>query len=201
MTLAVDENMQVDYELLHDAIFNAVVASSDILTTDNVTVEYYYNGVTELDSKWLPLEGQAVVGSVGYPAISAGEKKIRISWPGNQQYAPTTIEATITVKDREKVQFNLNEGPYEVGMKFTDDQAYDYSVTALAIYNTVVASTTPAVEFDDVTLEFSKTGLNFEPLDQTNFLTSLVWVPGKSAFLWRIPRIPRKFHYCGCDHH
>lgn len=172
VTLAVGDDMKVDYELLHDAIFNAVVASSDILTTDNVTVEYYYNGVTELDSKWLPLEGQAVVGSVGYPAISAGEKKIRISWPGNQQYAPTTIEATITVKDREKVQFNLNEGPYEVGMKFTDDQAYDYSVTALAIYNTVVASTTPAVEFDDVTLEFSKTGLNFEPLDQTNFLTS-----------------------------
>lgn len=292
VVLAVDENMKVDYDAVHDAIFNAVVASSDILTADNVTIEYYYKGITELDSKWLPLEGQDVVGDMGYPAISVGEQKVRISWPGsqnyapttieatitvtnlpaapytlketpdavtlavgsdmkvdynlletaifnavvassdvitvdnvtityestakidiggilpkdwvalagetktymnipvafpaisageqkirifwpgNQQYAPTTIEATVTVNDRDQVQFNLNDGPYEVGMKFTDDQAYDYSVTAQAIYNAVVASTTPAVDFSQVTLEFSKTGANFEPLDQTNFFAS-----------------------------
>ena len=102
VTLAVGEDMKVDYDALHNAIFNAVVASSDVLTADNVTVTYYYKGITELDSKWLPLEGQAVVGSVGYPAISAGEQKVKISFAGNQTYAPTTIEATITVKDREQ---------------------------------------------------------------------------------------------------
>lgn len=172
VTLAVGEDMNVDYAALEDAIFNAVVASSNVLTADNVTVTYYYKGITELDSKWLPLEGQAVVGSVGYPAISAGEQKVKISFAGNQTYAPTTIEATITVKDREQVQFNLHNGPYEVGMKFTDDQGYDYTVTAQAIYNAVVASTTPNVDFSAVTLEFSKTGANYEPLDQTNFWTS-----------------------------
>lgn len=172
VTLAVGEDMKVDYDALHNAIFNAVVASSDVLTADNVTVTYYYKGITDLGSKWLPLEGQAVVGSVGYPAISAGEQKVKISFAGNQTYAPTTIEATITVKDREQVQFNLNDGPYEVGMKFTDDQGYDYTVTAQAIYNAVVASTTPNVDFSAVTLEFSKTGANYEPLDQTNFWTS-----------------------------
>lgn len=172
VTLAVDEDMKVDYAALEDAIFHAVVASSNVLTADNVTVTYYYKGITELDSKWLPLEGQAVVGSVGYPAISAGEQKVKISFAGNQTYAPTTIEATITVKDREQVQFNLHNGPYEVGMKFTDDQGYDYTVTAQAIYNAVVASTTPNVDFSAVTLEFSKTGANYEPLDQTNFWTS-----------------------------
>lgn len=179
VTLAVDDDMKVDYELLHDAIFNAVVASSDILTADNVTVEYYYNGVTELDSKWLPLEGQAVVGSVGYPAISAGEKKIRISWPGNQNYAPTTIETTITVNDREQVQFNLNNGPYEVGLVFTADQGYNYDATAAAIYNTVVASTTnpTGLTAEDVTVEYNvdKTGITdtFKPLNETD-LTGLV---------------------------
>ena len=172
VTLTVKEDLSVDYSALKTAIFNAVVASSEVIKAEDVTIEYYYNGITELDSKWLPLEGQAVVGSVGYPAISAGEQKIRISWPGNQQYAPTTIEKTITVKDREQVQFNLHEGPYEVGMKFTDDQAYDYTVTAQAIYNAVVASTTPNVDFSAVTLEFSKTGANYEPLDQTNFWAS-----------------------------
>ena len=45
-------------------------------------------------------------------------------------------------------------------------------MTAQAIYNAVVASTTPEVDFSQVTLEFSKTGANFEPLDQTNFWTS-----------------------------
>ena len=172
VTLVVDENLETDYAAIHDAIFAAVVESSEVLTADNVTITYYYKGVTDLDSKWLPLEGQDVVGSLGYPAISEGDHQIRISWLGNQTYAPTTIKATVTVNDREQIQFNLNEGPYEVGMVFTADQGYDYEATAQAIYNAVVASTTPAVDFSNVTLEFSKTGVNFEPLDQTNFWTS-----------------------------
>ena len=179
VTLAVGEDMKVDYAALEDAIFNAVVASSDVLTADNVTVTYYYKGITELGSKWLPLEGQAVVGNMGYPAISAGEQKVRISWPGSQQYAPTTIDATITVKDREQVQFNLNAAPYEVGMKFTDDQGYDYDATAAAIYNAVVASTVnpEGLTASDVTVEYNvdKTGITdtFKPLNETD-LTGLV---------------------------
>lgn len=179
VTLAVGEDMKVDYAALEDAIFNAVVASSEVLTADNVTVTYYYKGITELDSKWLPLEGQPVVGGLGYPAISAGEQKVRISWPGSQTYAPTTIEMTITVKDREQVQFNLNDGPYEVGMKFTDDQGYDYDATAAAIYNAVVASTVnpEGLTASDVTVEYNmdKTGITdtFKPLNETD-LTGLV---------------------------
>ena len=104
MTLAVGEDMKVDYAALEDAIFNAVVASSDVLTADNVTVTYYYKASLWWTPSGSRLEGQTVVGNMGYPAISAGEQKVRISWPGSQQYAPTTIEATITVKDREQVQ-------------------------------------------------------------------------------------------------
>lgn len=120
VTLAVGSDMKVDYNLLETAIFNAVVASSDVIKADNVTVEYYYEGLTSVDSKWLPLEGKPVVGEAGWPAISAGNKQIRIYWPGNQQYAPTTIEATVQVNDREQVQFTLNgDGEnYEVGMVF-----------------------------------------------------------------------------------
>ena len=179
VTLAVDENMQVDYDLLHNAIYNAVVASSEVLTADNVTIEYYYKGITGLAAKWLPLEGQDVVGGLGYPAISAGEQKIRITWPGNQQYAPTTIETKITVKDREKVEFNLKDAPYEVGMVFTADQGYNYDATAAAIYNAVVASTTnpTGLTAEDVTVEYNvdKTGITdtFKPLNETD-LTGLV---------------------------
>lgn len=180
--LTVDENLKLNVNKLYQDMFNAIIKSSDAeLTLDDVEITYYARNyvvdpnVPGASYEWMPLEGgtKTVVGvPLTFPAIPAGTQKIRIYWPGNQQYAPTTIEATVEVKDREQVQFNLNDGPYEVGMKFTDDQAYDYSVTAQAIYNAVVASTTPEVDFSQVTLEFSKTGANFEPLDQTNFWTS-----------------------------
>lgn len=171
VVLAVDENLKVDYDALHDAIFSAVVESSEVLTSNNVSIEYYYAGLTPVDSKWLPLEGQSVVGGLGYPAISAGERKIRISYAGDSTYAPTTIETTITVADREQVQFNLKDGPYEVGMVYDAEQGYDYAATARAIYNAVVASTTPAVAFEDVKLEFRKSRLDYyKPLDQGSLL-------------------------------
>lgn len=174
VTLAVGEDMKVDYAALEDAIFNAVVVSSDVLTKDNVSVTYEAKLVTSLGAKYVPLNGEGL-----YPAISAGDQKVRISWPGNQTYAPTTIEATITVKDREQVQFNLHEDPYEVGMKFTDDQGYDYDATAAAIYNAVVASTVnpEGLTASDVTVEYNvdKTGITdtFKPLNETD-LTGLV---------------------------
>ena len=179
VTLAVDEDMAVDYDALRAAIFGAVVAESSVLTAGNVTIEYYYKGITSLDSKWLPLEGQSVVGGIGYPAISAGIQQIRIVYAGDRTYAPVTIEASVEVKDREQVQFVLNEGPYEVGMKFTADQGYDYAATAQAIYNAVVSSTVnpEGLTAADVTVEYNtdKTGItdSFKPLTETD-LTGLV---------------------------
>lgn len=169
VTLTVDESLNVNYTDLCKDIFNAVVASSDAIKAEDVTITYEAKLLTSVDAKYVPLEGEGL-----YPAISAGSQKIRIFWPGNQQYAPTTIEATVQVNDREQVQFTLNgDGKnYEVGMVFNAEQGYDYAATAKAIYDAVVSSTTPAVDFSKVTLEFSKTGANFEPLDQTNFFTS-----------------------------
>lgn len=178
VTLAVGEDMEVDYDLLQDAIFSAVVDSSDVLTADNVTITYYTKAVTDVDAKYVSLKGEKGT-LLTWPAISAGEQKIRIFFAGNQQYAPTTIEATITVKDREKVQFNLKDAPYEVGMVFTADQGYDYDATAAAIYNAVVASTTNPTDLtaEDVTVEYNvdKTGITdtFKPLNETD-LTGLV---------------------------
>lgn len=178
VTLAVGEDMEVDYDLLHNAIYNAVVASSEVLTADNVTITYYTKAVTDVDAKYVSLKGEKGT-LLTWPAISAGDQKIRIFFAGNQQYAPTTIEATITVKDREKVQFNLKDAPYEVGMVFTADQGYNYDATAAAIYNAVVASTTnpTGLTAKDVTVEYNvdKTGITdtFKPLNETD-LTGLV---------------------------
>lgn len=179
VTITVDENLETNFDALRKDIFNAVVASSDILTAENVTITYYAEAVTgsvgDLGWNWVSLEG-GTVNALKYPAISAGEQKIRISWPGDQTYAPTTIEKTVTVNDREQIQFNLKngEGPYEVGMVFTADQGYDYEATAQAIYEAVVASTTPiSLTADDVTVEYNATLTGatdqFKPLDGTDW--------------------------------
>lgn len=174
--LAVDKNLELDTDKLYQDIFNAIVATSTPeLTLDDVTITYYAEAETgslgSLGHAWVPLEG-GKSGGLNYPAIPAGTQQVRISWAGNQNYAPTTLEVNVNVKEREQVQFNLNDGPYEVGMVFNAQQGYDYATTAKAIYDAVVASTTPAVDFANVTLEFSKTGTIFKPLDQTNFGTS-----------------------------
>lgn len=171
------EEITVDYSALREQIFNTVVKSSKpALTVDDVTIEYYATAKTgsvgELGKAWMPLEG-GTKNALSYPAISAGEQNLRLVWGGSQEYAPTTVEFTLTVADREQLQFNLNEGPYEVGMAFADDQSYDYKATAEAIYNAVVASTSPiALSADEVTVEYNAdpTGIinTFKPLDYTD---------------------------------
>lgn len=181
--LTVTEDMQLDIEKLYQDVFSEVIVSSiPELTLDDVTIEYYAENVVLGKPggtyAWMPLEG-GKSDIREFPAISAGDQKIRIFFAGNQQYAPTTIEATITVKDREKVQFNLKDAPYEVGMVFTADQGYNYDATAAAIYNAVVASTTnpTGLTAEDVTVEYNvdKTGITdtFKPLNETD-LTGLV---------------------------
>lgn len=180
--LTVDENLKLNVNKLYQDMFNAIIKSSDAeLTLDDVEITYYARNyvvdpnVPGASYEWMPLEGgtKTVVGvPLTFPAIPAGTQKVRIYWPGNQQYAPTTIEATVEVKDREQVQFTLNEGPYTVGMKFTDDQNYDYTATAEAIYGAVVATTTPAVNYDQVKVEYNADPTSitdtFKPLDYTD---------------------------------
>lgn len=174
--LTVDENLNLNVNKLYQDMFNAIVQTSDpVLTLDDVTIEYYATATTgavgELGKAWMPLEGGK--DTLTYPAIPAGSQQVRISWPGNQQYAPTTITVNVQVKDREQVQFNLNEGPYTVGMVFNDEQGYDYTATAKAIYDAVVESTeNPAgLTAEQVKVEYNAdpTGLtdSFKPLDWT----------------------------------
>ena len=81
------------------------------------------------------------------------------------------------MNDRPAVEFVLNDSPYEVSMVFTDDQGYDYDATAAAIYEAVVASTTPALTAADVTVEYNVDRIGgtdrFKPLNETD-LTGLI---------------------------
>ena len=143
----------------------------------------------------MPLEG-GTNNLLTYPAISAGEQQIRIYWPGDQTYAPTTIEATVTVNDREQIQFTLNEGPYEVGMKFTADQGYDYEATAQAIYDAVVASNSLNIPYDQMTVEY-----NTDPTGTFDLFEVRHRHLGDPHLLAREPAVPGQLRHCECDHY
>lgn len=173
--LVYNDDMSVNYDALRETIFNAVVDSTTPeLTLADVTIEYYATPTTgsagNVGKVWMPLEGGKNTG-LTYPAISAGSQKVRISWDGNQQYAPTTVEVTVQVADREQLQFNLNEAPYEVGMVYDAQQGYDYAATAAAIRSAVIDSTTPDIDLAEITVEYNadSTGItdSFKPLDYT----------------------------------
>ena len=179
ITLAEGQTAALNTGDLKAAIFDAVVESIvPDLTVEDVTVEYFATASTgslgSIGTAWMPLEGGS--NALTYPAISAGEQKIRISWSGNDEYEGFSREATVTMTDREALQFHLNEGPYEVGLVFNARQGYDYDATAKAIFDAVVESTSPVdVTADDVTVAYdaSLTGLttNYKPLNNADTAT------------------------------
>lgn len=184
---AVKEDLSVDYDLLKKAVFDAVVAESEVLTADNVSIAYYATAKTgsvgSLGKAWAPLNGGKVSG-LEYPGIPEGMQKVRISWPGSQLYAPTEIEAEIEVLDREQVQFQLQEGPYEAGMVFTQEQGYDYEATARAIYDAVVASVSPEVDYGQMKVEYNTdltglTHISYKPLNEKDATGLVKFKDGK----------------------
>ena len=183
--LPYNEDATVDFETLYQSIFSTVVAAtSPELTLEDVTIEYYAENVVmgkpAGTHEWVRLEGDTIKNAIGipleYPAISAGEQQIRVSYAGTDTIYGTSAKTTVTFTDREQVQFNLNPAPYEVGMVFDAEQGYDYDATAAAIYDAVVASITPASD-GQVSVEYNvdKTSItdSFKPLNETD-LTGLI---------------------------
>lgn len=175
--LVYGDDLQVDYSDINAAVFNAVVASSEVLTADNVTITYYATPVTgavgNMGRDWAPLTGGKVSG-LTYPALSEGTHKVRITFAGNAQYAKTVVEAEVNVTGRDPMTFTLNEAPYEVGLVFNDEQGCDYDKTAKAIYDAVVKSTSPAVDYTEMTVEYNAGTESFpvyKPLNNTDVLT------------------------------
>lgn len=172
--LVYNDDLTVNYENIESTVFDAIVDSADF-SAENVRIEYYATATTGsavgIGQAWVPLtggKGNEVV-PLTYPAISEGTWTIHIIYPGSQTLAPVTITKDLEVRGREPMQFNLKEGPYTVGMVFNEQQGYDFAATAKAIYEAVVESTVPALNFEDVAVEFNASPLNqlpsYQPLD------------------------------------
>lgn len=172
--LTYNDDLKVDYENIESTVFDAIVDSADF-SAKNVRIEYYATATTGsavgIGQAWVPLTGGKGNEPVPltYPAISEGTWTIHIIYPGSQTLAPVTITKDLEVRGREPMQFNLKKGPYTVGMVFNEQQGYDFAATAKAIYEAVVESTVPALNFEDVAVEFNASPLNqlpsYQPLN------------------------------------
>jgi hypothetical protein len=182
--LTYQEDLTVDYATLKSDIFDAVISSIDPeLSAEDVTITYYASASTgslgSIGKQWMPLTG-GTKDLLTYPAISAGDHQVKISWDGNSDYEAFTETVNLTIVDRDALIFNLKEatnedGSYEVSLVYNAEQGIDYDATAAAILDAVVASTTPEVTADELTVKYNATLTgsvdNYKSLNNTDTLT------------------------------
>lgn len=157
VTLPYDEDANVNYAALKENIFNSVVKNSNPeLTVNDVTIQYYATGKIIIDGlekkEWTSLEGRKDT-FPEYPAISKGTQKIKISFNGNDTYYGTEKEVNITVKDRTPADITVNEGQ-TIKLAYNDDLTVDYAQVEKDIFDKVIATSTPQLTADDVTIQY-----------------------------------------------
>lgn len=162
VTLPYDEDANVNYNTLKENIFNSVVKSSNPeLTVNDVNIQYYATGKVIFDGipkkDWTSLEGSKDT-FTEYPAISEGTQKIKISYNGNDTYYGAEKEVNITVKDRTPSDITVNEGQ-TVKLAYNDDLTVDYAQVEKDIFDKVIATSTPKLTVDDVTIQYHAKGL------------------------------------------
>lgn len=117
----------------------SVLPGRDAVDTEDFTMEYYgtasSGSLGELGKNWVPIEG-GTADLLKYPAMGAGEKKIRISYHGNAEYRPAAaVEGTLSV-NKAKVSVKVSSANI-----FADEALPEGFVT-----------TDPADDFDVYTL-------------------------------------------------
>lgn len=161
--LSYNDDATVNYDKVREDIFNKVVESSTPdLTVDDVTIQYYATGkILGIDGtvkkEWTSLEGYKDA-FVEYPAMSEGEHRIRFIYAGDAEHTSRTVEATIKVTDRETPTIEVNENA-SVKLAYNDDLTVDYDQVEKDIFDKVIATSTPQLTADDVTIQYHAKGL------------------------------------------
>ena len=151
----------LDFDALRARIFEQVVASSTLnLTVNDVHIEYYAKSALVSHKEWVKLEGEyktipVINQKVGYPAISEGNWKIRITFNGNADYKGCSGEMDVTFLDRDAAPFHLKGGVTEVGIVYNADLSINYEATAQALREALIESTDPSYPVDLVKVEYN----------------------------------------------
>lgn len=151
----------LDFNALRARIFEQVVASSTPnLTVNDVHIEYYAKSELVSHKEWVKLEGEFVTipilnQTVGYPAISEGNWKIKITFDGNADYKDCSGEMDVTFLDRDAAPFHLKGGVTEVGIVYNADLSINYEATEQALREALIESTDPSYPVDLVKVEYN----------------------------------------------
>lgn len=151
----------LDFNALRARIFEQVVESSTPnLTVNDVHIEYYAKSAMTSHEEWVKLEGEFVTipilnQTVGYPAISEGNWKIKITFDGNADYKGSHREMNVTFLDRDPAPFHLKGGVTEVGIVYNADQSINYAATERALREALIESTDPSYPIDLVKVQYN----------------------------------------------
>lgn len=183
------EDGTLDFDALRAAILQQVVdeGTTPSLTTENTEIKYYATSSTGWTQEWVKLDGDKV-NLATYPAISAGEQQIQISFKGDDTYKADTVKTTVNFLDRAATPFQLKQGVTEVSMVYNKDQSINYEATAQALREALLVSADPNVSINDVTVEYNAgtdIAKNFQPLDFDGFGFKFGLNEQTIRFTWR----------------
>lgn len=151
----------VDFNVLRAAILQQIVdeGTTPSLTTENTEIKYYATATTGaavgFGKNWAPLEGGKVDG-LNYPAISAGDQQIQISFKGDDAYKASSETTTVTFTERPGIEAVTKENP-TFKLAFAADGEAIYDNIRQQVWGAVVVSTNPTLTVDDVTIEYYAT--------------------------------------------
>lgn len=161
VTLPYNADVSINFDALRAAILQQVVdeGTTPSLTAENTEIKYYATATTGaavgLGKNWAPLEGGKVDG-LNYPAISAGDQQIQISFKGDDAYKASSATTTVTFTERPGIEVVTKENP-TFKLAFTADGEAIYDNIRQQVWDAVVVSTNPALTVDDVTIEYYAT--------------------------------------------
>ena len=160
VTLPYNADVSINFDALRERIFDQVVESTTPdLKVNDVTIEYYATATTGaavgFGKNWAPLEGGKVDG-LNYPAISAGDQQIQISFKGDDTYKASSETTTVTFTERPGIEAVTKENP-TFKLAFTAGGEAIYDNIRQQVWDAVVVSTNPTLTVDDVTIEYYAT--------------------------------------------
>ena len=151
----------VDYDALRTAILQQIVdeGTTPSLTAENTEIKYYATATTGaavgFGKNWAPLDGGKVDG-LNYPAISAGDQQIQISFKGDDAYKASSATTTVTFTERPGIKATTKENP-TFKLAFTADGEAIYDNIQQQVFGAVIQSTDPTLTAGDVSIKYLAT--------------------------------------------
>ena len=186
VALTYNADGSLNFDALRAAILEQVVASSTpALTLQNTEIKYYADSkTTGLSHQWVKLEGDTIKLAT-YPAISAGEQQIQISFCGNDQYTGSSAEVNVTFVDRADAHIVLREGQ-TVNLQYTEAVTIDFDALRTSILAQVVdPDSVPALTLQNTEIKYyadsKTTGITHEWVKLEGDRVNLVDYPAISA--------------------